>query len=171
MTRAPRSRLPATAGSRGPAALLVAVLCAVHPAAAAAGATPVDPSPARRPVCIRNICFAAEIAVTAAERSRGLMHRESLAKDHGMLFVFPEEARHRFWMKNTKVALDIIFIGAERRVVGIARRAQPCREEPCRTYGPEANAAYVLEIAGGLSDAYGFATGDLVQFREAAAGR
>lgn len=109
--------------------------------------------------------------MTADERSRGLMHRDALAKDRGMLFVFPDEGFHRFWMKNTRIELDIIFIGADRRVVSIARRAQPCVKDPCPTYSPEGNAAYVLEIAGGLAAAYGFAAGDPVVVRETAAGR
>ncbi len=109
--------------------------------------------------------------MTAAERSRGLMYRDTLAKDQGMLFVFPEEGRHSFWMKNTRIELDIIFIAADRRVVGISRRAQPCRKDPCEQYSPEADCVYVLEIAGGLAAVYGFATDDLAEFREAARSR
>jgi len=129
------------------------------------------PASDHRTVCIRGICFDAEIAVTAAERSRGLMYRDALAKDRGMLFVFPEEGRHSFWMKNTKIELDIIFISASRNVVSISRRAKPCRTEPCAIYSPDGNVAYVLEIAGGLAAAAGFAAGDLVEFREVAPGR
>jgi hypothetical protein len=99
------------------------------------------------------------------------MNREALAKDRGMLFVFPEEGLHRFWMKNTRIELDIIFIGGDRKVVSITHRAQPCRKDPCDRYSPEGNVAYALEIAGGLAAAYRFAAGDLVEFREAAAGR
>jgi len=136
-------------------------------------ATPVAPPPLaeRRPVCIRSICFDAEIAVTAAERGRGLMFRDSLEKDRGMLFVFPEERRHQFWMKNTKIELDMIFIGADRRVVSISRRAKPCTADPCDRYGPEGNTAYVLEIAGGLAEKYHFAAGDTVVFGAVPAGK
>ncbi len=124
-----------------------------------------------RSVCIRSVCFDAEIALTAAERGRGLMYRETLAKDRGMLFVFPEEGLHRFWMKNTRIELDIVFITADRRVVSISRRARPCWKEPCDIYSPEGNVAYALEIAGGLADTYGLAAGNLVEFREISAGR
>jgi uncharacterized membrane protein (UPF0127 family) len=147
------------------------VLLAVPATGSAAGVAGVAPPSGLRPVCIRGICFEAELAVTAAERSRGLMHRESLPKDRGMLFVFPEEGLHRFWMKNTLIELDIIFIGADLRVVSISRRAQPCRKDPCDLYSPEGNVAYVLEIAGGLAATYGFTAGDLVAFRKAASGR
>jgi hypothetical protein len=99
------------------------------------------------------------------------MNRDTLAKDRGMLFVFPEEGLHSFWMKNTRIELDIIFIAADRRVVSISRRAQPCRKDPCDRYSPEGNVAYALEIAGGLAAAHRFAAGDLVEFREAASGR
>jgi hypothetical protein len=153
------------------AALLGVVLLAVTAAGADAREPVAAPPSDRRPVCIRDVCFDAEIAVTAAERSRGLMKRDALAKDRGMLFVFPEEGQHAFWMKNTLIELDIIFIAADRRVVSIARRAQPCRKDPCDLYRPEGSAAYVLEIAGGLADAYGFVAGDLVEFRGAGAGR
>lgn len=160
------TRIPAAFGPLRAAALLGALLCAAPPAPAA----DVPRSDQRR-ICIRGTCFDAELAVTADERSRGLMFRDALAKDRGMLFVFPEEGRHGFWMKNTRIELDIVFIGADRRVVSIARRAQPCRKEPCDVYGPDADVAYALEIAGGLATVHGFAAGDLVEFREAAAGR
>jgi hypothetical protein len=152
-------------------ALVLCFLSALPVPCAAAGGPVVAPLADRRPVCIRGICFDAEIAVTAAERGRGLMYRDALEKDRGMLFVFPEEGRHRFWMKNTRIELDIIFIAADRRVVSISHRAQPCRKDPCERYAPDGNAAYALEIAGGLASSYGFAAGDLVQFRETPTGR
>jgi len=149
----------------------VVVLLSATATRSHAGEPVVAPLSDHRTVCIRGVCFDAEIAVTAAERSRGLMHRVVLAKDRGMLFVFPEEGLHRFWMKNTLIELDIIFIAADRRVVSISRRAQPCRKDPCELYSPEGNAAYVLEIPGGLAAAYGFVAGDLVEFRETTGGR
>jgi hypothetical protein len=155
---------------RGVAATLVGGMLCLAPAASGAAGDPPPPAEYQR-VCIRGTCFDAEIALTAAERSRGLMQRTSLAKDRGMLFVFPEEGFHRFWMKNTLIELDIIFIGADRRVVSIAHRAQPCRKDPCARYSPEGNAAYVLEIAGGLAASHGFAARDPVEFRETAATR
>ena len=149
-----------------------AVLCAAVPSSG----TDTPPSLPitlgdRRPVCIRGVCFDSEIAVTAAERAQGLMYRDALPRDRGMLFVFPEEGVHSFWMKNTRIELDIVFIGADRSVVSIARRAKPCRNEPCAIYSPDGNIGYALEIAGGLAAANGFAPGDMVEFRDAPAGR
>jgi hypothetical protein len=147
------------------------LLACAAPAAAAGGSPAAAPPPDRRAVCIRGVCFDAEIAVTADERSRGLMYRTALAPGSGMLFVFPREGRHGFWMKNTLIELDIVFIGADRRVADVARRAQPCRSEPCPQYFPAGTAAYALEIAGGLADRFGIAAGDPVEFREATPSR
>lgn len=142
---------------------LVAATGLPCPARAAGGAA--QKTLDTRAVCIRGTCFEAEVAVTAAERARGLMHRTSLAPERGMLFVFPEEGVHRFWMKNTLIELDIVFIGANGRIVSIAARARPCRKDPCDRYAPEGSAAYALEIAGGLAAKHGFAKGDTVLFR------
>ena len=171
MKKQGRANCSSPGNGRLAGALLVLALGALPATCPAAGDSGTALIADRRPVCIRGVCFESEIAVTAAERSRGLMHRTALAKDHGMLFVFPEEGLHNFWMKNTLIELDIIFIAADRRVVSISRRAQPCRNDPCEHYSPEGNAAYVLEIAGGLAATYGFDAGDLVEFREIAVGR
>lgn len=130
-----------------------------------AGGQEKPPPLDRRTICIRGVCFDAEIAVTEEERARGLMHRDSLGRERGMLFVFPAEGIHQFWMKNTRLPLDIIFIGGDHRIVSIAKRAEPCAKEPCAFYRPAGNAAYALEINGGLAESYGFAAGDLVEFR------
>lgn len=148
-------------GTSAAAALLLAL---VPPPAQAAA--PERPAPAlARTVCIRGVCFEAEVAVTAEERSRGLMHRDSLPPGRGMLFVFPAPGNHRFWMKNTLIELDIVFVGADGRVLSVAERAPPCRAEPCPLYGPEGEAAYALEIGGGLARRHGFSRGDAVEFR------
>jgi uncharacterized membrane protein (UPF0127 family) len=165
-----------TGRRRSPKSLALAVLlgsafAAVPSTGVAAPGGKATPLPEHRPVCIRDTCFDAEIAVTAFERGRGLMFRDSLAKDRGMLFVFPEEGQHLFWMKNTRIELDMIFIGADHQVVSISHRAKPCTAEPCDRYGPAGNSAYVLEIAGGLAATYGFAKGDRVEFRGLPAGK
>jgi len=170
MSPSPRAASPAWL--RRAAVVGVLWLACSGPAAARAGAAPSGaPAPDRRSVCIGSACFDAELAVTAEERAQGLMFRESLLPGTGMLFVFPREGRHGFWMKNTLVELDIVFIGADRRVVDIARRARPCRNEPCPQYYPAAPAAYALEIAGGIADRFGLAAGDPVEFREATSSR
>ncbi|MGM5485345.1 MAG: DUF192 domain-containing protein [Nanobdellota archaeon] len=87
-----------------------------------------------------------EIADTPEEREKGLMHREELCDDCGMLFIFREEKERSFWMKDTKLPLDIIFIGEDKRINEI-HHAEPCKKDPCRTY--EGKAKYVLETNKG----------------------
>ncbi len=94
----------------------------------------------------------AELAVTDEERQRGLMFREKLNSDQGMLFVFKEEGTYSFWMMNTKIFLDILWLDKERRIVHIERRVPPCPEIPCPSYSPKAPAMYVLELLAGSAD-------------------
>lgn len=91
------------------------------------------------------ILVEAEIANTPEKMERGLMFRESLDENAGMLFVFGQEAVYTFWMKNTLIPLDIIFISKDFIVVEIAY-AQPCTEEPCEGYTTKKPAKYVLEV-------------------------
>ncbi len=90
-------------------------------------------------------CINAEIADTPEKRERGLMYREGLKKDEGMLFVFPEENYYSFWMKNMKFPIDIIWIDGDYRIVHMERDAQPCLDL-CRSYSPKEKAKYVLEV-------------------------
>ncbi len=90
-----------------------------------------------------------ELADTPQKRSRGLMFRERLAPDAGMFFVFEEAGEWSFWMKNTKVALDILWIGPDKRIVYIEENVQPCRQDPCPEYKPSKDALYALELPAG----------------------
>lgn len=91
--------------------------------------------------------FDVEIVDTPKLRRQGLMNREYLAEDEGMLFVFEHTAVYPFWMKNTLIPLQIIWINEEGLVVD-AHNAVPCKTEVCPNYVPQAEAKYVLEIAG-----------------------
>ena len=102
-----------------------------------------------------------ELARTDAERARGLMHRTSLADDRGMLFLFDEVAVHAFWMKDTPLALDMIFLDEEGRIVGIVERATP-RTTTARSVGVPSR--FVLEVNGGWARARGVKAGDRVRF-------
>jgi uncharacterized protein len=106
-----------------------------------------------------------ELALTDEQRARGLMFRESLAPDRGMLFFFPYEDRWSFWMKNTMIPLDIIWIDRERRIAHIERQVPPCRSDPCPSYAPDAAGYYVLELAGGRAAELNLQTGDVLEFR------
>ncbi len=110
--------------------------------------------------------MAVEVVRTPAEVERGLMFRERLAPDAGMLFVFPETSVHTFWMKNTLIPLDMIFADADGVVVGIVEDAEPLTTTPRQVGAPS---RYVLEVNGGWSAAHGVARGDRMRFEGFAA--
>ena len=91
-----------------------------------------------------------EIADDNKERMQGLMSRTQLDESAGMLFIFDSEDYHQFWMKNTLIPLDMIFIGKDFRIVEV-KNAVPCKEEPCALYRPPKPAKYVLEGNSGLA--------------------
>ena len=109
----------------------------------------------------RETAFQVEIADTPAKREMGLQYRRDLAPDRGMIFLFPEEEQLSFWMKNTPIALDMIFISADRKIVGIVENTTPFSLDSRSVSG---KSQYVLEINGGLSRHYGFEAGDNVRF-------
>ena len=110
---------------------------------------------------VRSLPIRVEVARTEAERERGLMYRNHLDADAGMLFVFEHDGPLTFWMKNTFIPLDMIFIDHDRRIVGIVEEAVPETETPRRVEGAS---RYVLEIGGGLSRRLGIAKGGQVDF-------
>lgn len=115
--------------------------------------------------CFNKNCFDVEIADTPEERARGLMNRESLNQDSGMLFIFDTEAKHCFWMKNTLISLDIIWLDENKKIVFIKHNAEPCQADPCETFKPSGNAKYVLEINSGLAKEIGLKKGGYLEFK------
>lgn len=99
-----------------------------------------------------------EVADTAQERARGLMFRESLPEGAGMLFVFPEETQGSFWMKDTPISLDLIFI-RDGRIIDVIENAVPYSEELLTS---ESSYTMVLEVPGGYAARHGVKTGDTV---------
>lgn len=110
-------------------------------------------------VCFNENCFDVEIAITPEERARGLMFRENLDDNRGMLFIFEEEDIHPFWMRNTLIPLDIIWIDSNNKVVFISRNTQPCGET-CPIIEPDEQSIYVLEINAGISERIGLDIGN-----------
>jgi uncharacterized membrane protein (UPF0127 family) len=110
----------------------------------------------------REVTFQVEIADTPGKRELGLQYRQELAPNRGMLFIFAEERRLTFWMKNTPIPLDMIFIGRDQKIVGIVEEAAPYSLDS-RSVG-EVPSQFVLEINGGLSRRYGFKPGNSVRF-------
>ena len=100
-----------------------------------------------------------EIADDNEKRMKGLMFREKLNENEGMLFVFDDEQYQTFWMKNTLIPLDIIFIDKNLKIVDI-KNAVPCKEEPCVIYKSEKAAEYVLEVNKNFTIKKGIKVGD-----------
>lgn len=97
-----------------------------------------------------------ELAVTEEERATGLMYRENLEKGTGMLFIFKKPEVQSFWMRNTYIPLDMIFIGSDLGIAGIVENAEPMTLTPRKV---EAESQYVLEVAGGFCAKYGVRKG------------
>jgi hypothetical protein len=109
--------------------------------------------------------IAAEVADTPAERDRGLMFRTALPADQGMLFVYPDDARHCMWMRNTHVPLSVAFLDAQRRVINTDEMAPRTEVSHCAA-GP---ARYVLEMPAGWFARHGVGAGAQFQFQVAPA--
>ncbi len=91
-----------------------------------------------------------EIAKTRQQREKGLMHRTSLDRNTGMLFIFDVQKKHAVWMKNTLIALDVAFISEKGVVVSVYRNLQPCIADPCQIYNAAVKAKYMLEVNAGF---------------------
>lgn len=111
--------------------------------------------------------FEVEVAETDADRKNGLMYRTQMNEGVGMLFIFERAGIYPFWMMNTFIPLDIIWIGEDKKVVYISRDVQPCKnpvEAICKSIIPTALSKYVLEINGGLTEKLGIKVGDAIEF-------
>jgi uncharacterized membrane protein (UPF0127 family) len=106
-----------------------------------------------------------EVAQTRAQQRRGLMFREHLDEDAGMLFVFPRETTLTFWMKNTRIPLDLIALSNRGKVVSVVANVQPCVARPCPTYPTKRDASYMVEVNAGFAKRHGIAEGDKVSIQ------
>jgi uncharacterized membrane protein (UPF0127 family) len=109
----------------------------------------------------------AETMRSDVELMRGLMFRESLAPDRGMLFIHPREDIYRYWMYQTKIPLDMIWMDHDRRIVEMSLDTPPCRTSKaseCATYGGNFKSKYVLELNAGIARKNGLKTGDTLDF-------
>ena len=116
---------------------------------------------AEKKVCVKGRCILVEIVDTDETRARGLMYRDSLDEDRGMLFVFPEKGIYNFWMMNMRFPIDILWIDEDLRIADIKENAQPCADK-CPGFGPGAAAAYVLEVNAGFCSRNNVSRGDIV---------
>ncbi len=113
--------------------------------------------------CFPQVCVNLEIARTPAQMQLGLMHRASLEENDGMLFIFPNEAIHSFWMKNTLIPLDMIWISKDNVIVHI-ETAHPCAADPCPFYTPPEISRRVIEVNAGFAEKHNIHLGDKIEF-------
>jgi len=113
-------------------------------------------------IYIQDKPFLAEIADTPEKQSKGLMFRHKIKDDYGMLFIFTEEDTRSFWMKNTLISLDIIFLNREQQIVDMFVSVHPCCGDPCPSYTTKFPAQYVLELKGGMAKKLKLKIGDKI---------
>jgi len=116
-------------------------------------------------VCFARKCINVEVVQKEEELHRGLQNRKSLAPNNGMLFVFEKSWPYAFWMKDTLIPLDMIWMDYARRIVHIEHNVPPCEADPCPRYPPGHEALYVLEINAGYADKFKLKLGDTAEFR------
>jgi uncharacterized membrane protein (UPF0127 family) len=104
--------------------------------------------------------YTIEIAADEASRAHGLMDRTEMDADHGMLFVFDDDAMRSFWMKNTKIPLDMLFFDKDLKLISVQHSVPPCLGDPCPGYSSGAPARYVLELNAGQAGKLGVTSGD-----------
>jgi len=114
-------------------------------------------------VTLKNERFIVELAETTDKQALGLMFRDQMPDDHGMLFLFPGEAMRSFWMKNTRIPLDIFYFDQELKLVSVSENTKPCRTQRCPSYPSTGPAKYVLELNAGKAAELGVETGDVLK--------
>ena len=105
-------------------------------------------------------CIDVELATTPEEMTIGLMNRTSLPENMGMLFIFDEGGIHKFWMKNTLIPLDMIWMDENGKIIYIEKNAQPCYVPACPAFGPGSSSKYGLEVNGGYTERHKINVGD-----------
>lgn len=139
------------------------VSCGAAPKAASPTPTPVSGPRVEMP---SGAVYAVEVSTAPEETAQGLMYREGLAPRTGMIFLFSDDGVHNFWMKNTMIPLDIIWMDAGGRILFVSENTPPCRSDPCPNYGPGVPAPIVLEIAGGLAATEGVRVGSTLKLHD-----
>ena len=111
-------------------------------------------------VVLRDQRFYVEIADDPGEQQLGLMFRNRMGEDRGMLFIFERDEPRAFWMKNTRISLDILYFDSALNLVSMQQSVPPCRRDPCPSYPSTGPARYVLEINAGIAEQLGVEVGD-----------
>jgi uncharacterized membrane protein (UPF0127 family) len=114
---------------------------------------------------LRGHRYTVEVAQTNAQRERGLMFRDQMARDHGMIFIHDNERQLAYWMKNTHIPLDIFYFDSQRRLVSVARNTPACNlGNGCPPFYSDGPALYVLELNAGIADRLHAKKGDALRF-------
>lgn len=121
-----------------------------------------------RPVTLPNgAVIRAEVVFRTEDMMRGLMFRDSLAPDHGMLFLHTQPGQYGYWMYQVRIPLDIIWLDRGKTIVEMSENTPPCPSKSarqCPTYGGRELSAYVLELAGGVAAKHGLRVGQRIDF-------
>ncbi len=111
--------------------------------------------PKDQKACFEGKCISLDVADNESERALGLMFKESLSEDEGMLFIFEKPGYYKFYMKNMNFPIDIIFLDESFRIITIYADVPPCASEPCELYPPNAPSRYVIETKANFTGKYG----------------
>lgn len=150
--------------------VVLLLACAFACAQRASAPVPASPAATSSDAGMPRIVFpdksviTVEVASDDATREQGLMYRDHLADDRGMIFLFPQAGEYPFWMKNTLIPLDMIWIDGEHRIVHIAHDVPPCKADPCASYPPHTHALSVLELAAGVAAKHHLAERGVLRF-------
>jgi uncharacterized membrane protein (UPF0127 family) len=146
--------------------VMLALACTQRSAAPAPATTVTTTADAAAPRIILpdHSAIIVEVASDDATREQGLMYRDHMADASGMIFLFAQPGEYPFWMKNTLIPLDMIWIDADHRIVHIAHDVPPCKADPCPNYPPNAKASSVLELAAGVAAKHHLRDGDVLRF-------
>ena len=151
---------------RRPSLALLFTLLLLFPCSTIAGndPAPIDLIPITLP---GGTIILAELADTPQKRAEGLMYREHLGPDRGMLFTFSQAQAWVFWMKNTKIPLDLIWMNEKKQIVHMEQRVPICTrtDDSCPQYRPNEDALYVLELAAGRAESLKLQRGSKLQFK------
>lgn len=148
-------------------AMLACSRTAPAPTTTTGSAAPVTPATPAGPRVIfpDGTVIQVEIAADDPTREQGLMFRDQLAADHGMIFIFAQNGVYPFWMKNTIIPLDMIWIDDQHKVNYVASDVPPCKADPCPNYGSTTiPSRYVLETAAGVAKRHKVAAGSVLRF-------
>ncbi len=116
--------------------------------------------------CVPETCFTLEIVRTPEDRAKGLMYRESLDADKGMLFVFDAPGEYSFWMKDTHIPLDMVWVSADNVIVEVEHDVPPCKVVNCPSYGGNVESSMVIELNAGMAERYTISEGERITFKK-----